>query len=498
MAGDPEAPVRATKARGFMPSWPLLLALVAVLRTLAEPRSVLGDPDTYLHIAAGRWALVHRTLPIHDPFSHTMAGKIWIPHEWLAEVIMAAIYYGLAGWQGLVLMTAALFAVAMAILTRRLLRYGEPLSTAILAFATAVTLLPHLLARPHILALPVMVVWTAELFEARDAGRRPSPIILPLMTLWANLHGGYMFGVALTLYLAVEAVVFPGAQGRRREASGWARFFGLTLVASLITPLGLGGLLQPLRMVAMPAMLASVSEWQSPNFQGLQPLELWLLGAIFIGFSTGVRLPISRLLLLLGLFHLSLQHVRHADLLCIVGPLAIGASLGPRIAKLVRSDPPSVVAVLARRLAAPARPPALLLALGLCGVAGLAFGLQPLPRADSDSRPAAAVAAAGRMGLSGPVFNTESFGGYLIFNGIPTYIDGRFELYGDDFLKSYLKAVGGREPALTEALDGHGVTWTLLSPGEGAVAQRDHRPGWRRVYTDPVAVIHVRQDGTKP
>src|SRR5215471_8274186 len=200
------------KSWRFLPSWPLIVAFAALIRALAQPKLVLGDPDTYLHVAAGQWIIVHRALPIRDTFSHTMLGARWVPHEWLSEVIMAAVY-DLAGWRGLILMTGVLFAASMAILTRKLLRHGEPLTTMILVFAVIVLQLPHLLARPHLLALPVMVVWVSALFDARDSGRTPSMYLLPLMVLWASLHGGFMFGVTLTFYLGLEAVVFPGARG---------------------------------------------------------------------------------------------------------------------------------------------------------------------------------------------------------------------------------------------------------------------------------------------
>src|SRR5262249_23075202 len=155
----------------------------------------------------------------------------------------------LAGWRGLILMTGVLFAASMAILTRKLLRHGEPLTTMILVFAVIVLQLPHLLARPHLLALPVMVVWVSALFDARDSGRTPSMYLLPLMVLWASLHGGFMFGVTLTFYLGLEAVVFPGARGRLREALNWGGFFLGSVVASLLTPLGIEGFLQPFRLI---------------------------------------------------------------------------------------------------------------------------------------------------------------------------------------------------------------------------------------------------------
>ncbi len=60
--------------------------------------------------------------------------------------------------------------------------------------------------------------------------------------------------------------------------------------------------------------------------------------------------------------------------------------------------------------------------------------LRPIVRGDDAVTPGAALAAATRLGLSGPVFNSEGFGGFLIFRGVPTFIDGRIEMYGNDFL----------------------------------------------------------------
>jgi hypothetical protein len=53
----------------FVPSWPLIVGLVFFIRALVQPMALLNDPDTYLHIAAGRWMLAHAALPIttHSP-----------------------------------------------------------------------------------------------------------------------------------------------------------------------------------------------------------------------------------------------------------------------------------------------------------------------------------------------------------------------------------------------------------------------------------------------
>jgi hypothetical protein len=96
------------------------------------------------------------------------------------------------------------------------------------------------------------------------------------------------------------------------------------------------------------------------------------------------------------------------------------------------------------------------------------------------------------MGLDGPVLNSEGFGGYLIFRGIPTFIDGRAELYGNTFLDRYLAVERGGADALATLLDSYGISWTLLAPQQAATSRLDSLPGWHRVYTDIIAVIHAR------
>ena len=473
-------------------SWPCIVALAALLRPLGSGLAVLNDPDTYLHIAAGRWMIAHGALPTHDPFSHTLAGAPWVPHEWLAEIVLAGAY-GLAGWSGVVLLTALCFAAALALLTRALLQRWEPFSALIAVGLSGALLLPHLLARPHALALPVMVAWCAMLIAARDDGRAPPLKALPLMTLWANLHGSFMVGLALTIFLAAEAVwEAASAQQRWQGVRRWGGFLALGAGAALLTPNGIHGLLLPFRLIDMPTLQRSFSEWQSVDFHRFTPLEAWLLGALLVAFAAGLRVALPRLLLLLLLVHLALAHARHADLVALIAPLIASASLGPQLAARIRAMPSSALSERVAALAPPAGASGVALTIALIAIVGVVTLLRPIVRPDGPETAGAALAAAAAMGLSGPVLNSESFGGYLIFKGVPTFIDGRIEMYGDAFLRRDLAIESGAQPALSEALEQYGVTWTLLHPEDGAVAALDHLPGWRRAYSDRDAVIHIR------
>ena len=483
----------AATLRRWLPSWPWIVGLLVLLRALASPAALLHDPDTYLHIAAGRWMLAHAALPIADPFSHSMPGAVWVPAEWLGEVVLA-LTYGAAGWGGVVVLAAGAFALAGALLAAFLLRRLPALPALLATMAGAMLVLPHLLARPHVLALPALVVWCGALFAARDEARGPPWVVLPAMALWANLHGSFMFGLALASYLAGEAVIAPAA-GRTRagEARRWGGFAVAAIGAALVTPNGIWALVQPLRLVVMPALQSGFIEWGPADLAAFPALELWLLGAIALGFAVRPRLPWTRLVLLLGLFHMALAHVRHADLLGLVAPLAVANGLAPALAALLEPAAASPLSRAVAALAVPARLGGRALALAFAAVVSLPVLLHPPARAGDPATPQAALEAARRFGLAGAVFNDEAYGGYLVFSGVPVFIDGRIEMYGNDFLAAYLGAATGDPEKLSALLDGYRIAWTLLEAGSPAARALDRMPGWRRAYVDTQAVIHVRE-----
>src|SRR5882757_1164610 len=155
---------RIADSQAAMP-WLVAAGLYALLMLLG-PR-LLGDPDTYSHIAMGRWILEHRSVPTNDPLSLTMRGEHWIAFEWLSQVAYATVQ-SLGGWLGVVALAAAAASASFGLLTRFLLRHWQPVPALIAVLAAFVLVSPHILARPHILALPLIVLWVGTLIRVVD------------------------------------------------------------------------------------------------------------------------------------------------------------------------------------------------------------------------------------------------------------------------------------------------------------------------------------------
>jgi hypothetical protein len=91
------------------------------------------------------------------------------------------------------------------------------------------------------------------------------------------------------------------------------------------------------------------------------------------------------------------------------------------------------------------------------------------------------------------ILNDLPFAGYFIARGIPVFIDGRAELYGEAFVMAYYRAMQLKDVnVLLDLLKSHDIDATVLTPATPAVSFMDHAPGWQRVYADDNAVVHLR------
>jgi hypothetical protein len=465
---------RPFPARAALP-W-LVGAGVYVLLLTLGPR-LLNDPDTYSHIAVGRWIVAHGTMPANDPFSFSMHGASWITFEWLSEVIYAVVY-AISGWGGVVAVAAGAIALAVALQMRFMLRELSPALALLLVMIAVVLLAPHMLARPHVLTLPIMVAWAAALVSCMDRRAPPPYLALPLLVLWANLHGSVVLAIGLIGPVMLEALLDEKRSNWPRVLLRWLPFTVLAVAACCLTPYGPGPLLMPLTTLGLGQALSWITEWRPQDFGHFGIFEFVLLAGIF-ALSRGVTLPVVRALVVLGLMHFALAQVRNADLLAILAPLYLAAPLTRQFGVRAEDD----VAGSARG--------AILAALGVMILAtGLAMAREVRPA--REITPEAAVANAG-LAKAGPVLNDYSFGGYLIYAGIPTFIDGRGELYGGRFIARYNRDVSLADLRdFLKLLDQYKIGATLLAPDTPAVALLDHLPDWRRVYSDDVAVVHER------
>ena len=133
----------STGAPGPAPPAPATVGAVAFVVVVvclgAVGTALLNDGDTYWHIATGELVLDTGRVPRTDPFSYTAAGEPWIAKEWLSQVLLAATWR-VAGWAGVVALSATAAAAAFGLLAAVLARRAT-VRTVVVVVAIAVAVI---------------------------------------------------------------------------------------------------------------------------------------------------------------------------------------------------------------------------------------------------------------------------------------------------------------------------------------------------------------------
>lgn len=474
----------------------MLVGWVALVWGLLS-ESLLGDPDSYWHIAVGRWIVANGRIPTSDPFSHSVPGMDWTAHEWLSELVFFGVHQ-FGGWQAVQVLAALMFAGTVAYTLRFLLDRMQPLHAVLLSIVCLELMRTHLLARPHVLVWPLTALWVATLVEAGEKRVAPPWWLLAVLLLWTNLHASFTLALGFGGALAMDAVLQHETMSDRIAAARrWALFLLACSVCVLLNPRGYGAIVYTLEVMSMKETLSIVSEWRSADFHQFHMFLVWLLGVMALGFAGRLRLSPIRIVFVVGLTYLALKHRRYHALVGLVSPFLLAAPLGEAFrARVGVADPRAAGLDRAfARLAMRVRLPGLGLGV-LVSSALIALMWATLPsRPNAAATPERALMALERSGVRGNVLNEYGLGGYLIYRNVPVFIDGRGDMYGDQFMEQMRDAYFlGKPLALEALLTKYRIAWTLLAPRTPAVELLNHLPGWTRLYGDSVAVVHVRTD----
>jgi hypothetical protein len=174
----------------------VLIAVAGLVIALAAALPLMVVPDTWLAFVDGRWVADHG-LPHTDSMAVLSRGATWVDQQWLAHLTLYAVVR--VGGVKLVLLAAVLVdlvAAAIAAVAARS-QGASPRSTALCLLAAFVVAPWLLQARTQTLALPLFVaVYALLCLDGRSPSRRVY-VVLPLLVLWANVHGSAALGVAL-------------------------------------------------------------------------------------------------------------------------------------------------------------------------------------------------------------------------------------------------------------------------------------------------------------
>jgi hypothetical protein len=253
-----------------------------------------------------------------------------------------------------------------------------------------------------------------------------------VLALWANLHWGFVLGLALIGPIGLEAVWCSDPKHRVALATRWALFGVAAIAACCCTPYGWNTLLGAAKILSLAKLPTLIWEWMPADFGSISFFEVGLLGLIGLAFYPGPVLSVPRIMLLLGLIWLALTHSRNIEIFAFLAPLVLAKPFAEQLGTGRTAVVPireiqsrSHVVMLAA------------LAVAIAGWATTKTFIAHHPFAFLEAQMPVAAVDVLKQRHAQRIFSTAPFGGYLVSRDVKSFIDGRAELYGEKFVMDY-------------------------------------------------------------
>jgi hypothetical protein len=435
------------------------------------------SPDGWFALVSGHEVVTHG-LPSHDSLTVWGHGQRWVDQQWLAQLS----YYGLYVLGGLRLalianavIVAGAFAAAIAIGRAR----GGSLPSVLVVSLPAGFVIGWSASalRPQTLVLPLFLVLVWLLIDdARRASWRVF-LVVPVLALWANLHGTVILGSAL-LALHVATAIWARRGITRRDL--------LLLACAVVLPFDspyaphLVGYYDALLFNSQLAQY--VPDWMptAPSIVTL-PFYALALGAIFLLGRAARTVTRFERVALVGLLILALEARRGMVWFALFALATLPTMLNSLLPGKLHVSRRAAWVLLAGSASAMA-------------VAAAVVAAKPQTWFTSNYPPDAARAVARAAGRESAVFANGAYSNWLLLvqpslRGRIAY-DARFELLPEERLADAVAVSIGRSD------------WRqILAPFEVVVLRPEETElrdallrdaGWRRVRTDSHVVVFRR------
>lgn len=388
----------------------------------------LGQDDYFYHIKIGTDILNGTKINTTDIYSwlSTEVSMKWINHEWLAEVIMALLYK-LIGHNTIHFMILS----GMAGIYICMIKSGAIRGNLLADIPCIILLLFIMLdetARPYVWGNCFIALFVYLLEQIHTKKKTYSPaFIFMIVVVWANIHGG---SVIMAILLPLTYLIFglftfhtggymyqPKAEPK--ELRQYAKLTVISAAASVVTPFGFRTVTYLFYQDSTVKQF--ISEWESLDFTMDELRKFWVL-PVFVGlfFLSRKRIEIKDFIICAGTIFIFVAQVRYFPIACIF-VLMYGYKYCKEDAGFVKKD------IVCRILLAGCMISFILSILLLYRINTKSDSIIDPPVSDKMIQIL--------EGLEGErIYTSYNDGSYLIFKGIPVFIDGRADLYDPQML----------------------------------------------------------------
>ena len=254
----------------------LFLGLIILIVICSSFHGTIGGDDMWWHVKTGENVLKNG-FSHYDTYSWLYAGKniYWISHEWLADIIL----YGIVALFGInsmyVYSLGMILAICFVIIYLNRNHIGKNILMSIIWMILGVNaLLVVGTPRPHLMMFVILAVFVFILQRFLDSEKDTKSIwLLPVLSiLWANIHGASSNLVYILPIIAITMSLFDMSFGRvkmkrlpRRKLKILLLITVLDTLALFIGPHTYQTLIYPYMGMGEKFQLGFIQEWAVPD-----------------------------------------------------------------------------------------------------------------------------------------------------------------------------------------------------------------------------------------
>jgi tetratricopeptide (TPR) repeat protein len=466
--------------------------------------------DVWWHLKTGEWIWQHKAIPYVDPFSYTFRGAEWIDFEWLFQAVIYPIYQ-FAGFEGLIIFKLVIILLIFMVLffTCREFDKGKAWLSITLLLVALLVARDRFTVRPDIFFIFFLALYGYFLTLYKNekiTSRQLIIFLLPIHVLWVNFHGSFLIGIFLVGAFAMGSFI-PLALSHRRDLKpvfadkklrSLLLLCLLLCLVSLLNPHTYRAFLIPLQTTGAEETLKGIAEWQSVpiKFLGVFTLDptMWFRALFLVGVASFFMnsrnnfMKVENILIFLLFSYMAFKHIRFSGAFAIATVPIIIYNLSQFRRPVSRWRWVFILPILTVIIFS------VNVVITLLREERLGFGFLK-------HYPQTTVSFLKKHHVSGKIFNSYGYGGYIIWHcwpDIPVFIDGRtVALYDQDFF--WLYSFTELKKELWEKVsERYGIEIVLVNDdrdwGYTSLAYwLDEDENWQLVAFDDVAILYMRK-----
>lgn len=377
--------------------------------------------DYYWHVKIGEYMVTDLKIPYYDVFSWYGISKnlYWMSHEWLSEVIIYGYEFLFKDF-GPIIFNISMYLILILVLFKFNKEKFEKnkIFTFIWALLGVIIFSRVMLPRPHMISYILLAFTIYVLYDNFNNKDSKKIYFLPLISmLWANFHGGSSNLPYVLCFIFLVVGLFKFKFGKiesdrisKKQIKKYIICGLLSIGAILINPHGLKMITYPYINMGDNLMISNITEWASPSLNNPGDYgDFIVLGVIILTMIiTKKKIKLIDLIILGAFLVLGFKSLKFMSLLYIVATFIVFNF----VEELKFKIPNSMVIII-------------LIAIIL------SFGIMTPRLIERYNKKVIPDEIIDYIKEEEPerLFNYYGYGGYLIYNDIPVFIDGRADMY---------------------------------------------------------------------